>query len=88
MTPPVPSTGGDMSGSSSQFYNLIPSLTAKENVALVTEIASHPLPPAEALGIVGLGDRMNHFPAQMSGGEQQRVAIAARDRQEARRSAV
>ena len=59
-----------------QFYNLIPSLTAKENVALVTEIARDPLPPAEALGIVGLGDRMNHFPAQMSGGEQQRVAIA------------
>lgn len=59
-----------------QFYNLIPSLTAKENVALVTEIARNPLPPAEALGIVGLGDRMNHFPAQMSGGEQQRVAIA------------
>lgn len=59
-----------------QFYNLIPSLTAKENVALVTEIATDPLPAAEALRIVGLGDRMNHFPAQMSGGEQQRVAIA------------
>ena len=59
-----------------QFYNLIPSLTAKENVALVTEISRNPMPPSEALGIVGLGDRMNHFPAQMSGGEQQRVAIA------------
>ena len=59
-----------------QFYNLIPSLTAKENVALVTEIAREPLPPAEALQIVGLGDRMDHFPAQLSGGEQQRVAIA------------
>ena len=59
-----------------QFYNLIPSLTAKENVALVTEIARDPLPPSEALGLVGLADRMNHFPAQMSGGEQQRVAIA------------
>ena len=59
-----------------QFYNLIPSLTAKENVALVTEIARNPLPPSEALGLVGLANRMNHFPAQMSGGEQQRVAIA------------
>jgi putative ABC transport system ATP-binding protein len=59
-----------------QFYNLIPSLTAKENVALVTEIARHPLRPEQALELVGLGDRMNHFPAQMSGGEQQRVAIA------------
>ena len=59
-----------------QFYNLIPSLTAKENVALVTEIARDPLLPADALRIVGLGDRMNHFPAQLSGGEQQRVAIA------------
>ena len=59
-----------------QFYNLIPSLTAKENVALVTEIAEDPLLPADALSIVGLADRMNHFPAQMSGGEQQRVAIA------------
>lgn len=59
-----------------QFYNLIPSLTAKENVALVTEISRNPMPPREALGIVGLADRMNHFPAQMSGGEQQRVAIA------------
>lgn len=59
-----------------QFYNLIPSLTARENVALVTEIASDPLDPHEALELVGLGDRANHFPAQMSGGEQQRVAIA------------
>lgn len=59
-----------------QFYNLIPSLTARENVALVTEISSRPLPPEEALTMVELGDRMDHFPAQMSGGEQQRVAIA------------
>lgn len=59
-----------------QFYNLIPSLTARENVAIVTEIASHPLTPEQALGLVGLGDRMDHFPAQLSGGEQQRVAIA------------
>jgi putative ABC transport system ATP-binding protein len=59
-----------------QFYNLIPSLTALENVALVTEIAEHPMNPADALKLVGLGERMNHFPAQMSGGEQQRVAIA------------
>ena len=59
-----------------QFYNLIPSLTARENVALVTEIAPAPMSPAEALGLVGLGDRLDHFPAQLSGGEQQRVAIA------------
>jgi putative ABC transport system ATP-binding protein len=59
-----------------QFYNLIPSLTALENVALVTEIAEHPMPPSEALQMVGLSDRINHFPAQLSGGEQQRVAIA------------
>ena len=59
-----------------QFYNLIPSLTAMENVALVTEIAEHPMQPAEALEIVGLGRRLDHFPAQLSGGEQQRVAIA------------
>ena len=59
-----------------QFYNLIPSLTALENVALVTEIAAHPMDPAEALAIVGLRDRLHHFPAQLSGGEQQRVAIA------------
>jgi putative ABC transport system ATP-binding protein len=59
-----------------QFYNLIPSLTALENVALVTEIASRPMDPAAALRLVGLGDRLGHFPAQLSGGEQQRVAIA------------
>lgn len=59
-----------------QFYNLIPSLTARENVALVTEIASNPLAPEEALRLVDLGERLDHFPAQMSGGEQQRVAIA------------
>jgi len=59
-----------------QFYNLIPSLTARENVALVTEIATNPLTPEAALGLVGLGDRLDHFPAQLSGGEQQRVAIA------------
>jgi putative ABC transport system ATP-binding protein len=59
-----------------QFYNLIPSLTALENVALVTEIATHPMAPARALEMVGLGDRLHHFPAQLSGGEQQRVAIA------------
>jgi putative ABC transport system ATP-binding protein len=59
-----------------QFYNLIPSLTALENVALVTDIADKPLSPAEALAMVGLADRTNHFPAQLSGGEQQRVAIA------------
>ena len=59
-----------------QFYNLIPSLTARENVALVTDIAEHPMPPEEALARVGLADRMDHFPSQLSGGEQQRVAIA------------
>ncbi len=59
-----------------QFYNLIPSLTARENVALVTEIAENPLAPEEALRLVGLGERLDHFPAQLSGGEQQRVAIA------------
>jgi putative ABC transport system ATP-binding protein len=59
-----------------QFYNLIPSLTATENVALVTEIATRPMAPEEALRLVGLGDRLQHFPAQLSGGEQQRVAIA------------
>ncbi|MBI4683017.1 MAG: ABC transporter ATP-binding protein [Nitrospirae bacterium] len=59
-----------------QFYNLIPSLTALENVAVVTEIAENPMNPAEALRLVGLGDRLDHFPAQLSGGEQQRVAIA------------
>ena len=59
-----------------QFYNLIPSLTALENVALVTDIAPQPMPAAEALALVGLAERLDHFPAQLSGGEQQRVAIA------------
>ncbi len=59
-----------------QFYNLMPSLTARENVELVTEIADHPMSAAEALELVGLGARVDHFPAQLSGGEQQRVAIA------------
>ena len=59
-----------------QFYNLIPSLTARENVALVTDIAANPMPAAEALRRVGLGERLDHFPSQLSGGEQQRVAIA------------
>ena len=59
-----------------QFYNLIPSLTARENIALVTEIAPNPLSPQEALQLVGLGERMDHFPSQLSGGEQQRVSIA------------
>ena len=59
-----------------QFYNLIPSLTAYENVALVTEISDKPMSPDEALAVVGLADRARHFPAQLSGGEQQRVAIA------------
>ncbi len=59
-----------------QFYNLIPSLTALENVAIVTEIAKEPMRPEDALSIVGLADRLHHFPSQLSGGEQQRVAIA------------
>jgi putative ABC transport system ATP-binding protein len=59
-----------------QFYNLIPSLTARENVALVTEIAERPMTPERALDLVGLSHRLDHFPAQLSGGEQQRVAIA------------
>jgi putative ABC transport system ATP-binding protein len=59
-----------------QFYNLIPSLTARENVALVTEIVDHPMRPEHALELVGLAHRLDHFPAQLSGGEQQRVAIA------------
>jgi putative ABC transport system ATP-binding protein len=59
-----------------QFYNLIPSLTARENVEIVTDLVTHPLPAADALRIVGLEARANHFPSQLSGGEQQRVAIA------------
>jgi putative ABC transport system ATP-binding protein len=59
-----------------QFYNLIPSLTARENVELVAEITETPLDAAEALSLVGLGDRLDHFPSQLSGGEQQRVAVA------------
>ena len=59
-----------------QFYNLMPSLTAQENVELVTEIATHPMPARDALGLVDLTDRADHFPSEMSGGEQQRVAIA------------
>jgi len=59
-----------------QFYNLVPSLTARENVQLVTDVSPDPMPAAEALTLVGLGNRMDHFPAEMSGGEQQRVAIA------------
>lgn len=59
-----------------QFYNLIPSLTARENVALITDIVAQPMAPEDALQLVGLADRIDHFPAQLSGGEQQRVAIA------------
>lgn len=59
-----------------QFYNLIPSLTARENVGLVTEVATDPMQPIDALDLVGLADRADHFPAQLSGGQQQRVAIA------------
>ncbi len=59
-----------------QFYNMIPSLTARENIAIVTDIADNPMRPEEALELVGLSDRMDHFPSQLSGGEQQRVAIA------------
>ncbi|PTY05211.1 ABC transporter [Opitutaceae bacterium EW11] len=66
----------DVVGFVFQFYNLIPSLTARENVALITEVAADPMSPDDALALVGLTDRRNHFPAQLSGGEQQRVAIA------------
>jgi putative ABC transport system ATP-binding protein len=59
-----------------QFFNLTPSLTARENVALITEIADNPMAPEEALALVGLADRMDHFPAELSGGQQQRVAVA------------
>ena len=59
-----------------QFYNLIPSLTARENVALVTDIVPRAMTPEQALGLVGLGARLDHFPSQLSGGEQQRIAIA------------
>jgi putative ABC transport system ATP-binding protein len=59
-----------------QFYNLVPALTARENVSLVTELVERSMPPDEALRLVGLGDRLDHFPAELSGGEQQRVAIA------------
>ncbi|MFQ6548463.1 ABC transporter ATP-binding protein [Aestuariibius sp. 2305UL40-4] len=59
-----------------QFYNLVPSLTARENVQLVTDVARNPMPAAEALDLVGLSHRLDHFPAELSGGEQQRVAIA------------
>lgn len=59
-----------------QFFNLVPSLTARENVALITEIAGNPMAPEEALARVGLADRLDHFPAQLSGGQQQRVAVA------------
>jgi putative ABC transport system ATP-binding protein len=72
-------------GSVFQFYNLIPSLTARENVALVTDLAEDPIAPEDALGLVGLGPRVNHFVSQLSGGEQQRVAIA---RATAKRPAV
>lgn len=59
-----------------QFFNLVPSLTARENVALITEVAQDPMPPEAALAMVGLSDRLDHFPAQLSGGQQQRVAVA------------
>jgi putative ABC transport system ATP-binding protein len=59
-----------------QFYNLIPSLTARENVSVVTEIAKQPMRPEDALALVGLAERLDHFPSQLSGGEQQRIAIA------------
>ncbi len=59
-----------------QFFNLTPSLTARENVELITEIAEHPMKPEDALELVGLADRLDHFPAELSGGQQQRVAVA------------
>jgi len=59
-----------------QFFNLVPSLTARENVMLITEVSESPMPPEDALALVGLQDRMDHFPAQLSGGQQQRVAVA------------
>jgi putative ABC transport system ATP-binding protein len=65
-----------------QFYNLIPSLTARENVALVTDIADDPMDPSDALELVGLSERVDHFPSQMSGGEQQRIARAIAKRPE------
>src|SRR5919106_235563 len=71
-----------------QFYNLIPSLTARENVALVTEIVERPLAPEEALALVGLDQRLDHFPAQLSGGEQQRGGHRARHRQAPRRASL
>jgi putative ABC transport system ATP-binding protein len=66
----------DAAGFIFQFYNLIPSLTSRENVALITEISRDPMEPEEALAMVDLADRMDHFPSQLSGGQQQRVAIA------------
>ena len=69
-------SGRDHVGFVFQFYNLMPSLTARENVELVTEIARDPMEPDAALAMVGLRERVDHFPAQLSGGEQQRVAIA------------
>ena len=58
-----------------QFYNLIPSLTVRENVQLVTDVCENPMPAEEALGMVGLADRLDHFPSQLSGGERRRVAL-------------
>ncbi len=71
-----------------QFYNLIASLTAQENVELVTEVADDPMPAREALSLVGLSERTTHFPAQLSGGEQQRVAIARAIAKRPHRAAV
>jgi putative ABC transport system ATP-binding protein len=69
-------TAASTSASCSSSTTLIPSLTVRENVELVTDIADHPMPASEALGMVGLAERLDHFPSQLSGGEQQRVAIA------------